>query len=92
MQLMRRFSRLGTTVYVNSIVMQKPNLLQGRKFVQKAVRKAKSIFNGLKKTDTDLWVYSPFSMPVHHISWAKGLNEKMLGWQIRRVARKLGLH
>ena len=26
MQLMRRFARLGTTLYVNSIVMQKPNL------------------------------------------------------------------
>jgi len=92
MQLMRRFARLGTTVYVNSIVMQKPKLSQGRKFVQKAVRKAKSIFNGLKKADADLWTYSPFSLPVHHISWAKGLNETVLGRQIRRVVRKLGMH
>lgn len=92
MQLMRRFARLGTAVYVNSIVMQKPKLSQGRKFVQKAVRKAKSIFNGLQKTDADLWVYSPFSLPVHHISWAKGLNETMLGRQVRRVINKLGMN
>jgi len=92
MQLMRRFARLGTAVYVNSIIMQKPKLSQGRKFVQKAVRKAKSIFNGLQKTDAGLWAYSPVSLPVHHIPWAKGLNEMILGGQIRRVVRKLGMH
>ncbi|MHC4743897.1 MAG: glycosyltransferase [Planctomycetota bacterium] len=92
MQLMRRFGKLGTTVYVNSIVMQKPKLSQGRKFVQKAARKARSIFSGLKKTDADIWVYSPFSMPVHHISWAKGLNQTMLARQIRRVVKKLDLN
>jgi glycosyltransferase involved in cell wall biosynthesis len=92
MQLMRRFAGLGTAVYVNSIIMQKPKLLQGRKFVQKAVRKAKSIFNGLQKTDAGLWAYSPVSLPVHHIPWAKRLNEMILGRQIRGVVRKLGLN
>jgi glycosyltransferase involved in cell wall biosynthesis len=92
MQLMRRFSRMGTTVYVNSIVMQKANLTQGRRFIQKAIRKAKSIFTGLKKTDAGFWVYSPFSLPVHHISWARGLNQTILRHQIRRVTNKLGLH
>lgn len=92
MQLMRRFGRLGTALYVNSIVMQKANLTQSRKFIQKAVRKAKSIFAGLKKTDAGFWAYSPFSLPVHHISWARGLNEAMLRHQICRVASKLSMH
>ena len=83
---------MGTTVYVNSIVMQKANLTQGRRFIQKAIRKAKSIFTGLKKTDAGFWVYSPFSLPVHHISWARGLNQTILRHQIRRVTNKLGLH
>ena len=92
MQLMRRFGQLGTSVYVNSIVMQKARLAEGRKFVQKLVRKAKSIFTGLKKTDAGLWVYSPFSLPVYHIFWARGLNETLLSHQIRRMANRLGLH
>ena len=92
MQLMRRFSRLGTTVYVNSIVMQKANLAQGKRFIQKVIRKTKSIFTGLKKTDAGFWAYSPFSLPVHHISWVRGLNEAMLRHQVRRVANKLGIH
>jgi len=92
MQLMRRFAKWGTVLYVNSIVMQKPNLAEGRKFAQKLCRKAKSIFTGLKRTDAGFWVYSPFSLPVHHISWAGYLNEMLLRFQILCVARKLNMN
>lgn len=60
MQLMRRFAQIGTTVYVNSIVMQKPNPQEGKKFLQKIVRKAKSISKGLQKSDAGFWIYSTF--------------------------------
>jgi len=89
MQLMRRFARLGTTVYVNSIVMQKPNLRQGRRFFTKLRRKARSIFRGLQATDAGFWVYSPFTMPVHHIPWAKRLNDLLLAWQIKMIQLRL---
>jgi len=63
---------MGTTLYVNSIVMQKPSLKKntggGKSFTHKLVRKTKSIFTGLKKSDAGFWVYSPFTLPVHHIS------------------------
>ena len=92
MQLMRRFSKIGVTVYVNSIVMQKPKLSQVGKLVEKLVRKAKSIFTGLKKSDAGFWVYSPFTLPVHHIAWARPLNEMILHYQVRRVVQKLSLN
>ena len=60
-QLTRRFARRGKVLYVNSIVMQKPNLRKGGKFMQKLVRKLKSIFKGVRKVDDNFWVYSPFS-------------------------------
>jgi len=53
LQLMRRFARMGTTLYVNSIVMQKPSLKKntggGKSFTHKLVRKTKSIFTGLAR-------------------------------------------
>lgn len=91
MQLMRRFARLGTTVYVNSIVMQKVNLAQGKSFILKLKRKAKSILSGLKRSDARFWVYSPFSLPMHHIAFFKKLNEKILSSQIKFVIHKLGI-
>ncbi|UCC98840.1 MAG: glycosyltransferase [Phycisphaerales bacterium] len=96
MQLMRKFARLGPALYVNSIVMQKPNLKKntggGASFAQKLFRKTRSILAGLKKSsEAGFWVYSPLALPVHHISGVKRLNEILLNYQIRRVANKLRL-
>lgn len=91
MQLMVRFAKIAITLYVNSIVMQKPNLVQGRKFIPKLVRKSKSIFKGLKKSDAGFWVYSPFTLPVHHIAWTRSLNEIMLRYQVCHIIHKLRL-
>jgi glycosyltransferase involved in cell wall biosynthesis len=88
-QLMRHYAKYGTTVYVNSIVMQKPSISEGRKFVKKLIRKTKSIFTGLKQTDAGFWVYSPFTLPIHHLGWALKLNEVILHWQARHVIHKL---
>ena len=82
---------MGTVLYINSIVMQKINAFQGRKFFQKLVRKTKSIFTGLRKTEEGFWVYSPFSLPVQHIRWSKPVNEFLLRSQVGRVARKIGI-
>jgi glycosyltransferase involved in cell wall biosynthesis len=91
MQLMRRFSRTTTTVYINSIMMRKHKVIGGSRFTEKLVRKVKSILRGLKKSDAGFWVYSPFTLPVHHISWARPLNEAMLRYQMQRLTKKLHL-
>lgn len=95
MQLMRRYGRLGTTVYINSVIMQKPSLKKGigggANFSQKLIRKAASIARGLRKSDAGFWVYSPFIMPVHHVNGLKRLNEKLLMVQVKAVIRKLGM-
>jgi glycosyltransferase involved in cell wall biosynthesis len=91
-QLMKRFARHETTLYVNSIVLQKPKLAQGRQLWQKVSRKAKSIFNGLKKSDVGFWVYSPFTLPVHHISGARQLNAACLHAQLFGVMHKLSMN
>jgi glycosyltransferase involved in cell wall biosynthesis len=93
MQLMRHFSGLGTVLYVNSIVMQKPTLRKniggGKSFTHKLVRKAKSILRGLRESGVGFWVYSPFTLPVHHFSWARPINEMILRYQICYVTHKL---
>jgi glycosyltransferase involved in cell wall biosynthesis len=91
-QLMRRFAEKGKLVYINSIVMQKPKLGSGSRLITKIVRKAKSVFVGLKKIEEGFWVYSPFSIPVQHINWARPLNEKIIQLQVMRLKRKLGIN
>lgn len=95
MQIMRHFARLGTTLYVNSIVMQKPSLKRniggGRSFNEKLLRKARSILRGLRKSDAGFLVYSPFTLPVHHLAWARPINEILLRRQVHRISQKLRL-
>lgn len=90
-QLMRQFAKRGTAVYINSIVMQKPTLGQGTKLITKLIRKTKSIFAGLRETGEGFWIYSPFSMPVQHISWIRPLNEKIIQFQVMQLKRKIGI-
>ncbi|MHC4241441.1 MAG: glycosyltransferase [Planctomycetota bacterium] len=96
MQLMRRFARMGTTLYVNAIVMQKPNLKKniggGKSFTHKFIRKTKSILRGLRKSGAGFWVYSPISLPVHHINWLKHINDTVVQHQVLAVMRRLKMH
>lgn len=89
MQLMRRFALIGTVLYVNSIVMRKPKIGEGIGFVEKLVRKTKSISKGLKKSSFGFWVYSPFTLPIYHISWARAFNEAILRYQLQHIMRRL---
>lgn len=90
-QITRRFALRGKTLYVNSIVMTKFKTGEKKTFWKKVSRKLKSIFTGLKKTEEGFWVYSPFTMPVHHIKWAKMLNDFCLYTQIKLVTFILGI-
>jgi glycosyltransferase involved in cell wall biosynthesis len=91
MQMMRRFAATGTVLYINSIVMQKLNVKSSRKFVQRLIRKSRSIFKGLRKSNEGFWVYSPLSLPVQHVSIMKPLNEILLSSQIKHITNKIGI-
>lgn len=95
MQLMRRLATLGTTLYINSIVMQKPTVgrtgASSDTILHKIARKAGSIKQGLKKTDGPFWVYSPVSLPVHHIPWLRPFNRMLLTRQVQGTMRKLDM-
>ncbi len=89
-QLMRKYARLGRVLYLNSIVMQRPKLSQGRRFVQKLVRKGKSIFRGLRRVEDNFWVYSPVSLPLHHRDWSRTLNRAVVKAQVLCAETLLG--
>lgn len=91
MQLMRCYARRTTVLYVNSIVMRKPNVTEGKMFLRRVRRKLRSISRGLTLTNDHFWVYSPVTAPVHHLSGARLLNEVVLRAQIRLAMRRAGL-
>jgi glycosyltransferase involved in cell wall biosynthesis len=91
MQFMRQFARLGPVLYVNSIMMRKPNLGEGRMFLRRLARKVRSMARGLIRVPEGFQVYSPVTAPVHHVRWFRALNDRLLRGQIRRAMRRAGL-
>ena len=91
MQFMRQFSKYGRVIYVNSIVMRKPNIAEGRMFWRRVIRKSRSISRGLAQVEDRFWVFSPATAPVHHIAWGRFINERLLRTQIQLAIRRVGL-
>lgn len=90
MQFMRQYARDARVLYVNSIVMRKPNLGEGRMFLRRLTRKLRSIGRGVVRVSDNFWVYSPITAPVHHLLFARSLNQAGLRTQIRMIARRAG--
>jgi len=91
-QLMRRFAETGTVLYINSIIIRKFHVNEGRMFLRRVKRKLRSVMKGLRSTDIEgMFAYSPFTMPVHHIPGARELNLLALRLQVQRKTRKLGM-
>ena len=91
MQLMRRFAESGTVLYVNSVMMRKVNIGEGRMFFKRIARKLASMRRGLVEVEARFFVYSPLTFPVHHMPLARGLNQVGLRLQAQRAMKRLGL-
>jgi len=93
-QLMRQFARYGAgakVLYVNSIVMRKFNLGEGRMFRVRLGRKLRSMARGLAEVEPGLFAYSPVALPVHHLPLADRLNQVGLQLQVQWALRSLGM-
>lgn len=89
-QLMKQYAKRGKVLYVNSIVLRKFNVQEGTMFLKRVKRKLCSIARGMKPSGIEnMIVYSPFTMPVHHINLARQLNEMSLRFQIKHFMRRL---
>ncbi len=90
-RMMEQFAKSGNVLYVNSVIMQKPKLSQGRRLITKVVRKTKSILKGLRMVDRGFRVCSPLSLPFYHVAWMKLINERLLRVQLWQAQRKCGI-
>jgi glycosyltransferase involved in cell wall biosynthesis len=71
--------------------MQKPEVKNTLVFLKKVKRKMRSILRGIKRVEHNLWVYSPFSLPVHHMKRMRGVNTFLLLLQVKMLSSLLRL-
>jgi len=89
--LMRKFARAGNKViFVNSISMGLPNLAH-KDLLPRITRKLRSYSKLARETDEGITVVSPASLPFFGTAGARALNRRVIGAQIRKLARSRGL-
>ena len=89
--LMRRFSRAGNKViFVNSISMGLP-ALQHKDLLPRIKRKLGSYSKLARQTEEGITVVSPASLPFFGTQAARLMNRKMIGAQIKQLAKRRGL-
>jgi len=88
---MRRFARAGNKViFVNSISMGLPGL--GHKdLLPRITRKLRSYSKLVRETEEGITVVSPASLPFFGSAAARATNRRVIGLQIRKLARSRGL-
>ena len=89
--LMRRFALAGNKViFVNSISMGLPGLAH-KDLLPRIKRKLGSYSKLARQTDEGITVVSPASLPFFGTTAARAANRRMIGAQIRRLAKSRGL-
>jgi glycosyltransferase involved in cell wall biosynthesis len=89
--LMRKFARAGNKViFVNSISLGLPNLAH-KDLLPRITRKLRSYSKLARETDEGITVVSPASLPFFGTAGARALNRRVIGAQIRKLARSRGL-
>jgi glycosyltransferase involved in cell wall biosynthesis len=89
--LMRKFARAGNKViFVNSISMGLPGLAH-KDLLPRIKRKLGSYSKLARQTEEGITVVSPASLPFFGSAVARKLNRRMIGAQIRKLARSRGL-
>jgi len=89
--LMRKFARAGNKViFVNSISMGLPGLAH-KDLLPRIKRKLGSYSKLARETDDGITVVSPASLPFFGSATARAVNRRLLGTQIKRLARNRGL-
>jgi glycosyltransferase involved in cell wall biosynthesis len=89
--LMRKFARAGNKViFVNSISMGLPSL--GHKDLLPRIKRKLGSYSKLaRQTDEGITVVSPASLPFFGTAAARSINRRLIGSQIKRLARSRGL-
>ena len=90
MQMMRRMAKRMPVLYVNSVGTRVPSMSEGRIFLKRILRKAKSLSRLLRKVEEGFHVASFVSLPFQHGAGMK-LNQALVRLQLDLACGVLGI-
>jgi len=88
--VLRELSKRNRVLWVNSISTRAPNLASGRD-LKKIFNRIFGFLKGAQQVDRQMWLFTPFVLPLHHHRWAIHLNRLILNFTLGYVRRRLGM-
>lgn len=74
-------------LYIDSLGLRAPTMTKTD--LSRITRRVKKLFAGTKKVRENIWVMSPFSIPLHKYGIIRHLNQKILIYMTRRRLKEL---
>ncbi len=88
--VLRELAKSRRVLWLNSVGTRTPKLSSGRD-LGKIRRKLGEFARGPVNVENDLWVFSPFAIPMHHNAAVRRMNRAILRATIGVLRRRLGL-
>lgn len=88
--VLMELSKANRILWLNSISTRTPNL-SNKRDISKIWRKIRELFTGPIKKQNNLWVYTPFVIPLHANKIVVGINRVLLRLSVRWVLYSLGM-
>jgi glycosyltransferase involved in cell wall biosynthesis len=86
--LMRLLAKRNRVLWVNSVGYRSPGM--SGPDIKRSLGKLVAAASPIMEAEHNLFVYNPLAIPLHANRWAQKLNQRWLGFQIRRAMRTLG--
>jgi len=82
-------AQLGHRVlYIDSMGLRKPAVAKSD--LSRIFRRFSRLLHGVRKVHPNVWVVSPFSIPLQSIPFIRRLNSRLLQWHLQRIIGSLG--
>jgi glycosyltransferase involved in cell wall biosynthesis len=88
--VMRQLARNNVVLWLNSLAMRSPRL-SSKRDLSKIVLKLRSLPQGAKQVEENLWVYTPVVLPLPYSELAAKLNRQILKTALTVLRRKLNM-
>jgi len=75
-------------LYVESLGLRRPSITKSDGY--RILKRLQKVSKGIRQVEENIWVVSPFSVPLQRIKFIRSFNIQLLIWLIKTAVRRLG--
>ena len=89
LHIMKYLGKSNTVLYIDTIGIRRPRL--NSRDGKRALGKLQRILRGIRRVESNVFVWSPFAIPYHGVLGVDWFNARFIAMMVKRFASKLGM-